>query len=198
MSLLINIIFDFSCPYCYLAWGYTRKLQERIPFEVDWTTWEIHPDLPKKGRNIYEVVPGVNLEEWCYKLNALGAPVDLIPGNKVFVPNTKSALETAEFARENQKLQEWVDAVFQSSFVENRDIGDIDVLLDLAEDIGLNCDKLQRTLKMDYYGKVLLANHQTCVERQIEWVPTIYVGENKILEGAFTFSDFEKAVRKFF
>lgn len=195
MSLLINTVFDFSCPYCYLAWGYIRKLQQKIPFDVEWMTWEIHPDVPKDGRNICEVVPDVNLEERRYKLNTLGAPVKLAPGNKVFVPNTRWALETVEFSRENHKLQEWVDAVFQGSFAEGKDIGDIFILLDLAENIGLDTDQLRQALEIDHYGEILLKNDQTCAKKQVEWVPTIFVGDNKILEGAFSFEDFEKAIR---
>jgi predicted DsbA family dithiol-disulfide isomerase len=195
MSLSINTVFDFSCPYCYLVWGYIRKSQQEVSFNVEWMTWEIHPDVPIEGQDIREVVPDVSLEGRLLKLNKLGAPVGLEPGSKVFVPNTRLALQTVEFARENHKLQEWIDAVFQGSFAENRDIGDIAVLLDIAGGIGLDVAELRQALESGRYNGILLEHDQACAKRQVEWVPTIFVGNDKILEGAFTFDAFEEAIR---
>lgn len=65
MALPLRIIFDFSCPYCYIAWGFVQKLKETIDLADDWVGWEIHPDLPKGGRMIQDVVPGiVFMKEW--------------------------------------------------------------------------------------------------------------------------------------
>jgi len=195
MSLSISTVFDFSCPYCYLAWGYIRKTKQKDAFTAEWMTWQIHPDVPKNGHHIRDVVPTVNLEERRHKLNTLGAPVGLAPGNKVFVPNTRLALEAVEFARAHHKLQEWVDAVFQASFAAERDIGDLAVLVDLAQGIGLDVAQLRQALESGRYTDILVEHDQACAKRQVEWVPTIFVGNDKILEGAFAFEAFEEAIR---
>jgi predicted DsbA family dithiol-disulfide isomerase len=195
MSLPIRIVFDFSCPYCYLAWGYIRKSKHQASFIDEWMTWQIHPDVPQEGRDIRDVVPNINIEERRRKLNTLGAAVGLAPGDKVFVPNTRLPLETVEFAGKYGKQAQWVDAVFQASFVENRNIGDLAVVLDLAKQIGLDAEELRQTLEEGCYTELLREHDAEWTRRQVEWVPTIFVDDAKIIEGAFSFEAFEETIQ---
>lgn len=195
MSLPIRVFFDLSCPYCYLAWCFVKKLKESIPIEDEWVTWEIHPDLPQEGLKIQDVVQGVNLDERRQKLSALGEPVDFVLGDNDMIPNTRLALQAAEFAREDHKILEWIDAVYHANFVEGKNIGDKVVLFDIAKDIGLDIDKLRKALDSGCYLSLLREHDQECTDKKVEWVPTIFSGEEKVLEGAFTFEVFEKAIR---
>lgn len=190
----IKIIFDFCCPYCYLAWGFIRKLQHDFTFDVEWMSWEIHPELPPEGRALADLMLTADLEESGRRLNDLGAPVELTPGDNAFVPNTGLALQGLEFAREHGKDQAWVDAVYQSHFTERKNIGDMTVLLDVAESIGLNADKLRIALTANQYNDTLLDHDQICTQNHIEWVPTILVNDKKILEGAVSYRDFAKVI----
>ena len=192
----LKIIFDFSCPYCYLAWGYFKKIKERTTLHDDWVSWEIHPEVPKEGRNIQDVLQGVDLTERRKKLNSLGEPVGLAPGEKVFVPNTHWALAALEFARENNKLHAWIDAVYHASFVEKKNIGDMEVLFAIAKQVGLDAASLRQALESGRYADILLANDKKCMENKIEWVPTVFFGEEKIIEGAFSFAEFEKVMNE--
>jgi predicted DsbA family dithiol-disulfide isomerase len=194
MSLPLRIVFDFSCPYCYIAWGFVQKVKERIALADDWAGWEIHPALPKEGRSIQEVISGIALDENQRKLNDLGASVGLVPGNKQFVPNTRLALQGLEFSRDNGKVKEWVAAVYKASFVLEKNIGDINVLIEIAGQIGLDTAAFRKALANNSYLEILLKNDRECLEKQLEWVPTIFVGEEKVLEGAFTYEVFENTI----
>lgn len=198
MLLPLRIFFDFSCPYCYVAWEFVKKLKTSIPLADDWVTWEIHPDTPREGANIQDVVPGIDLCARRHKLNALGEPVGIAPGNKEFIPNTRWALEIAEFAKENHKIHEWIDRVYNASFVENRNIGDKTVLLNIAGQMGLDADKICQALDKGHYTHLLKEHDQECSEKKVEWVPTIFSGNEKLLEGAFTFAMCEEAIRSRF
>jgi predicted DsbA family dithiol-disulfide isomerase len=194
MSLPLRIIFDFSCPYCYIAWGFVQKLKEKMPLADEWVGWEIHPDLPRHGGSIQEIVPDIQLDKHRQELNVLGAPVGLVPGNKLFVPNTRLALQGLEFSRDHSKMQEWVAAVYKASFVLDKNIGDMNVLVEIADQLGLDTAAFQQALASDCYLDRLRRHDQECMEKQVEWVPTIYVGEEKVLEGALTFDVFEKTL----
>ena len=195
MSLPLRIFFDFSCPYCYLAWGFIKKLKASIPLTDEWVTWEIHPDVPRAGLPIQDVVPNINLLTRRHELNALGEPAGISPGNNEFVPNTCSALQIVEFAKENHKMHEWIDRVYHASFVEGRNIGDKMVLLHIAGELGLDMDAIEQCLDNGHYKHLLQKHDQECVEKKVEWVPTIYSGGEKILEGVFTFLVFEETIR---
>lgn len=195
MPLPLRIFFDFSCPYCYVAWGFVKKLKESLPLADEWVTWEIHPDVPREGSKIQDVVPGIDMTTRRHKLNALGEPVGITPGTKEFVPNTRLALEIGELAKENNKMHEWIDKVYYASFVEGKNIGDKEVLLYIAKQIGLDVDKVCQALENGLYSHLLQEHDQECVEKKIEWVPTIFSGDEKILEGVFTFTIFEETIR---
>lgn len=195
MSLALRVYFDFCCPYCYLAWGFMKKFKETTAIQDEWITWEIHPELGPAGDYIQNVVANVNLEERKLNLNRLGEPVQIKPGDHAFVPNTRLALEAVQFATEAGKMHEWIDAVYTANFVEGKNIGDQEVLIAIAAKIGLDAQGLSQALNTGRYTPVLLAHDRECMEKKLEWVPTIYAGETKVLEGALTYAVFSDKLR---
>lgn len=190
----LRVYFDFCCPYCYLAWGYMKRVKETVSIDDYWVGWEIHPETPKEGAQIQEVVPSANLEERRKRLNDLGAAVGLMPGDKTFVPNTRLALEANEFAIEHGKMHDWVDAVYEANFVANHNIGDAEVLLAIAGRLGLNTELLKERLDSGHYRQTVLEHDRECMDRQLEWVPTVFADEAMVIEGAFDYEQFEQAV----
>ena len=195
MSGPFTIIFDFSCPYCYLAWNYFKALKRSEPIEDEWFSWEIHPEVPKTGSPLQAVVQVADMEERRQRLNGLGEPVGVRPGEKVFVPNTRLALCALEFAQEQQKQHAWIDAVYQASFVDQKNIGDLDVLLDIAREINLDAAELRQALESEKYLPLLLEHDRQCMQQKIEWVPTVLHGGNIVIEGAFSYAEFVAAMR---
>ena len=196
MTKPLKIIFDFSCPYCYLAWSYFKALKQTESLADEWFSWEIHPEVPKTGSPLQEVVQVADMAERRQRLNGLGEPVGVKPGEKVFVPNTRLALCALEFAREQQKQHAWIDAVYQASFVGQKNIGDIDVLLDIAHEINLDAMALRQALESEKYLPLLLEHDRWCMEQKIEWVPTVLDGEKRVIEGTFTYAEFVAAMRE--
>ena len=195
MTKPLKIIFDFSCPYCYLAWSYFKALKQSESLADEWFSWEIHPEVPKSGSPLQEVVQVADMAERRQRLNGLGEPVGVKPGEKVFVPNTRLALCALEFAREQQKQHAWIDAVYQASFVGQKNIGDIDVLLDIAREINLDAAELRQALESEKYLPLLLEHDRQCMQQKIEWVPTVLHGGNIVIEGAFSYAEFVAAMR---
>ena len=195
MTKPLKIIFDFSCPYCYLAWSYFKALKQTESLADEWFSWEIHPEVPKSGSPLQEVVQVADMEERRQRLNGLGEPVGVRPGEKVFVPNTRLALCALEFAQEQQKQHAWIDAVYQASFVDQKNIGDLDVLLDIAREINLDAAELRQALESEKYLPLLLEHDRQCMQQKIEWVPTVLHGGNIVIQGAFSYAEFVAAMR---
>ena len=86
--------------------------------------------------------------------------------------------------------------VYQASFVGQKNIGDIDVLLDIAREINLDAAALRQALESEKYLPLLLEHDQWCMEQKIEWVPTVLDGEKRVIEGAFTYAEFVAAMRE--
>ena len=72
------------------------------------------------------------------------------------------------------------------------------VLLQLAQEIGLDVQALEAALQAGRYNRRLLDNEAYCQEHQIEWVPTVLWGQEKLLEGVITFSVFKDTLKTLF
>ncbi len=195
MAKKLQIVFDFSCPYCYIAWNYIKKLKQSLEFEDEWLTWNIHPEVGPEGQDIAKVVTNFNREARRDKLNSLGASVGIAPGDTTFVPDTRPALQAMEFAAAHGRAHEWGDAVFAANFEQGRNIGDKAVLLDIAERLSLPVAELDQALTSGKYAAVLAEHDRQFMELQVEWVPTIFCGDKLVIEGAFTYEEAEQAIR---
>ncbi|KYZ75936.1 hypothetical protein AXX12_05700 [Anaerosporomusa subterranea] len=195
MAKALQIVFDFSCPYCYITWNYIKKLRQKLTFEDEWLTWNIHPEVGPEGKDITEVVPNFDRESRREKLNGLGAPVGVAPGGMTFVPDTRLPLQAVEFAAAHGRARDWCDAVFAANFEQGRNIGDKAVLFDIAIQLGLPVAELDQALASCQYAAILAEHDRRFTELQVEWVPTIFSGDKKILEGAFTYEEAEKVIR---
>ena len=192
MKPAVKVYFDFCCPYCYLAWGYMKKVKQELAVDDTWVGWEIHPQTPKEGTEVQVAMPSVNLADRLKKLNELGAPVGITPGYNTFRPNTRLALEALEYATEQGKMHTWIDAVYQATYVTGVNIGDQGVLLKIAANLGLNSAELAEKLAAGYYTPAVLAHDKECMDKKLEWVPTVYQGDDKVIEGAFTYGEFQE------
>lgn len=195
MNKSLQIVFDFSCPYCYITWNYIKKLRQSLAFEDEWLTWNIHPEVGAEGQDIAKVVPNFDRDSRREKLDRLGASVGVAPGNMTFVPDTRPALQAVEFATAHGRAREWCDAVFAAHFERDRNIGDKAVLLDIAGQLGLPVAELDQALASGQYAAILAEHDQRFMKLQVEWVPTIFCGDKRVIEGAFTYEEAEKAIR---
>ena len=88
----------------------------------------------------------------------------------------------------------WIDAVYQASYVVGVNIGDQAVLLKIATNLGLDADELASRLAEGYYNAAILAHDKECMDKKLEWVPTVYRGDEKVIEGAFTYGEFQEKI----
>lgn len=194
MAIALRIVFDFSCPYCYITWNYIKKIKQKKLLADEWLTWNIHPEVGPQGMDIRQLVPTFNQEERRARLNALGQPVGAAPGDVTFVPDTRLALQAMEFAKEHGKASAWCDTVFSAHFAQGKNIGDKALLLELARNIDLPAIDLDRDLTSGKYMHILAQHDRIFATKGVEWVPTIFLGDKIFLAGAFTYEELEHAI----
>nr|WP_320147214.1 DsbA family protein [uncultured Anaeromusa sp.] len=192
MHQSLRVVFDFACPYCYLLWGYVRELRRTAPVQVEWLPWEINPEMESEGRALQPGTPGVSQPD------QLGASLGLVPSARTIVANTHQALAVLEFAKDAGKGDAWLDTLFPAYFAAGKDISQLPVLLPLAQKIGLDSLLLAEALQAGRYDQRLLDNEVYCQEHQIEWVPTVLWGQEKLLEGVISFSVFKDTLKTLF
>ncbi len=99
-----------------------------------------------------------------------------------FVPWSRKAHELALHARDKGCFRGVHDALFRAHFVEGRDIGRVDVLVELAAASGLERTETKAVLDVDRFLDPLRAFRAEAERLRVRGVPTLLVGEAR-LEG---------------
>ncbi|MDY6835165.1 MAG: hypothetical protein SVY53_10245, partial [Chloroflexota bacterium] len=107
--------------------GIVDQLRKEFDIQTEWLGFEIHPETPREGISISTLFPPEALDAMLQKLRNMGTPFGITFSQMSLLPNSRMAIEASEFARDNDRFDEFHEEVFRSFFAHGRDIGDIDV-----------------------------------------------------------------------
>ena len=109
--------------------------------------------------------------------------------------NSRLAQELAKWAEGKGKGGEIHDPIFRAYFVEAKNIGKQDVLMEIAKTIGLPADEAVEALVSRNYKQAVDADWRRCAELGVNAVPTFLVGRY-LLVGAHPYEELEKLVQR--
>ena len=183
MTVPIHIWSDYVCPYCFLAEQPLADAIETsgVETEVRWMPFELRP----------EPTPTLRPEDdylqsgWAQSVYPLAAQM----GIEIKLPDvspqpySRLAFEGHLFAEANGLSREYTHRMFTAFFRESHDIGDIDVLTSLAEEVGLDATNFRAALHEGTYAEMHQALlKQAYEEVQVTAVPSFLIG-NRLLRG---------------
>lgn len=160
--------------------------------QVEWRSFLLRPDTPAEGRPF--PYSKDKYEEMSRPLKQMAAEVNLTLVDHDWIPNSRLALEAAEFAREQGKFDEFHHAVFHAYFAEDRNIGDVDVLCELARRVGLEDAELAEALTDGRYRDRVDEDYRTAQSIGFSGVPAFIIG-NRGVVGAQPYEVFEHAMQ---
>ena len=150
-ALTIDIVSDVVCPWCYIG---KRKLEAALalpaaaglpPVEIRWHPFQLNPDLSKDGisrkQYLEDKFGGADRAAEIYarvRAAGKGAGLDLNIDGISLQPNTLAAHTLIAFAQHHGAGSEVKERLLKAYFVENRFIGDVDVLAGIAAEAGLD------------------------------------------------------------
>lgn len=164
----LDVFADYVCPFCRLAEPALRELLEtddgidvrRRSFELRPTT---APPLDPKAEYLQRV-----WEASVLPLAArLGVPMTLPPVQ----PRTRRTHEAAHWARSIGRLDEFHPAVLAAFFERGADIGEIDVLVDLAGSLGMPAADLRHALVSRAFEQAVIDDEDLAREMDVGSVP---------------------------
>jgi len=125
-------------------------------------------------------------------LRTMAAPFGIAFADRPFLSNSRMALLAAEFAREEGRFQKFHDAVFAAYFSHGLDIGDMQVLLQIASDIGMDSDAMEAAIKSGKHLPLLEAAMEDSLRFGVTGVPTFIINEKSSIVGAQSLDAFRK------
>lgn len=109
-------------------------------------------------------------------------------------PHTHLAFEGYQFAKEHGKGNQYNHRMFTAFFQDEQDIGDAEILTNLAGEIGLNENEFREALASGRYKEVhQKALHHAYNEVNVTAVPTFVIGD-RVLRGLYTQDTLEKVI----
>jgi predicted DsbA family dithiol-disulfide isomerase len=157
-----------------------ERLAEEFEMEFDACAYDLKPGIPPEGLSREQVYAGrVYPDGYIENMQRMAAESGIEMKRPALIPNTRKAHEATEFAREHGALLPFHRAVFHAYWTDERNVGDREVLCDVASQCGLDPDGLNEVLTSGHYAPAVESQVHWSREAGITGVPTI------IFEGRF-------------
>lgn len=159
------------------------EFEREFEVEVSWWPFELHPETPREGRSINDLVTRRG-PEYADHLRDYAATAGITFASTRRLSNSHRALELAEFARDRGCFPAVHDALFRAYFEDSRDIGDLDVLCALAEKAGLEADEFRVEVLVGRYAALIDETTKIAREKGVASTPAIIFDERMVITGA--------------
>ncbi|WP_420858892.1 DsbA family oxidoreductase [Marivivens marinus] len=190
----LDILSDPICPWCYIGKANLDRALEQVgdhPFIVEWHPFQLNPDMPAEGmdRRAY-MEAKFGGQDGAVKAylpvmeHAQKAGLTLNLDKIARTPNTLNAHRLIHWAGIEQKQTPVVSALFKAYFVEGRDIGDTEVLADIADTAGMDASVVTRLLASDADMDDIRARDAHSRQMGVNSVPTFIVAQQHAVPGA--------------
>ncbi len=194
----IDFLTDYVCPFCLLTKENLRlalkaRQQEAEIIEHPYALTPLHAaqtDICDEEHRAYFA-----------RLKAPGEAVGLhmqLPPEIRPRPYTHAAFEGACLAQEAGLRDVWSDRVYRAYWEQGRDIGQVDVLCEIAEEIGLNREQMRQALENGTYAEKVDAQLQATLDTyHPRGVPILFADGQRIRLRAYTLEEMEEVLSGF-
>lgn len=179
MTVKIKAYSDFICPFCFLGKGPLDEIVKEKDVEVEWMPFELRPE-PYPKIDPWNESDKLGSWDAFIKPTAEKLGIDMRLPHVSPHPYTNLAFEGYQFAKEQELGNEYIHRVFTAFFQEEQNIGEIDVLTKLAEELGLDAEAFREALVSRKYREVHQEAIKHAYEARISAVPTFIIGDQVI------------------
>ena len=190
----LDIISDPICPWCYIGKANLDKALLQVPdhpFVMEWHPFQLNPDMPLEGMDRRAYLEG----KFGGKEAAVQAYAPVVEASKVSgalinfeaiktTPNTINAHRLIHWAGIEQRQTYVVDLLFKAYFVDGRDIGNSEVLADIADTAEMDAGMVTRLLDTDEDLTGIRDRDAHSRKMGISSVPTFVVAQQHAVPGA--------------
>ena len=139
---------------------------------MNYVYFPLHPDTPLEGQDLRDLFgPRADLSAMTNRLKMLMDQEGLPYGtNRFMTYNSRLAQELAKWGEGKEQSETLNMALYQAYFVDGLNIGDVDVLLEIVENVGLPVAEAREVLE----GRLM----QTAVDE--DWQHARSIGVNSV------------------
>ena len=193
-GLVVEIVFDFVCPWCYLGvkrLSFLLARRRELDVELSWRPFLLNPDMPRGGMpRVDYMIRKFGAEERARRLYASIAELGAAEGIEFNFPairRTPSSVDAHRLVREAAReglADGLVMLIFAAHFVEGLDIGNSAVLVGLAGRAGMDKQAAERFLSSGEGSEFVHAENLHAHRLGINGVPCFLVDGEHAIAGA--------------
>jgi predicted DsbA family dithiol-disulfide isomerase len=174
-----------------------ERLRKEHGVRVKWVHFPLHPDTPQSGRSLEDLFAGRGYDipkmqaQMRARMQAEGLPY----GNRSMTYNSRLAQELGAWADSQPGGDAIHDALFRAYFVDARNIGDPEVLVEIAASVGLPAAQAREVIEKRTHKAAIDADWEKSHRYGVTGVPTFVVGSNGVV-GAQPYEALEELVKR--
>jgi predicted DsbA family dithiol-disulfide isomerase len=174
-----------------------ERLRKEHGVRVKWVHFPLHPDTPQSGRSLEDLFAGRGYDvpkmqaQMRARMQAEGLPY----GNRSMTYNSRLAQELGAWADGQPGGEAIHDALFRAYFVDARNIGDPEVLVEIAASVGLPAAQAREVLDKRTHKAAIDADWEKSHRYGVTGVPTFVIGSNGVV-GAQPYEALEELVKQ--
>lgn len=164
----LDVFSDYVCPFCRLAEPALRELLDGdADIDVRWRSFELRPNtvppLDPNAEYLHRV--------WESSVLPLAARLGVSMTLPPVQPRTRRTHEAAHWARSIGRFDEYHSAILTAFFERGENIGEIDVLVELAGSLGLPGGELRQALIGRAFEQHVIDDEDLAREMDVGSVP---------------------------
>jgi predicted DsbA family dithiol-disulfide isomerase len=155
-----------------------EKLKRAFEVETQLVHFPLHPETPVEGRSIAELYAGRNVdpEAMYQRMKGLMDEEGLPYGRRTHTYNSRLAQELGKWADTVAGGEALHDALYRAYFVDARNIGDPEILVEIAQSVGLSAAEARAVLTERRFKDGVDADWAKSRAYGVTGVPTFVAG----------------------
>jgi predicted DsbA family dithiol-disulfide isomerase len=151
-----------------------EKLKAAFVVETVLVHFPLHPETPPEGRSMAQVYAGRNVdpEAMYLRMKGLMDAEGLPYGRRTHTYNSRLAQELGKWADTQPAGAALHDALYKAYFVEARNIGDREILVEIARSVGLPANEARAVLEERRFKDAVDADWAKSRQWGVTGVPT--------------------------
>ena len=204
----IDFVSDIACPWCAVGLNGLKEALERtgdlIDARITFQPFELNPDMPPEGEDSVEHITrkyGIDAEQAAanretIRDRAAAVGFDMAMLGERRLRNTFDAHRLLHWAELEGRQVALKHALLAANFTQGLDVSDHDILVSVAEQVGLDGAAAREVLSSGRYAQEVRDAERLWQSRGINSVPAIVIDGRYLISGGQPPEAFERALRQ--
>ncbi len=164
---------------------------------MKWVHFPLHPETPQEGQSLEQLFAGrgMDLDAMYARMKGLMDEEGLPYGQRTHTYNSRLAQELGKWADSQPGGEAIHDALYRAYFVDAVNVGDIDTLLKIAGDVGLDVEAARTVLESRSFSDAVDEDWALSRQYGVTGVPTFVAGRQGVV-GAQPYEALEQLLKE--